>query len=289
MSPVLKKKPEKDKLPSKYVLLIFTSITVVLMILTLTGSFTDKLINNLFGNIIVPFQKGITTITSDLIDYANTKHTIEALQEENKELQQKIDDLTSENTLLLQDKYELTALRELYELDGQYEDYEKTGAKIVSWDKTNWFNTFIIDKGSDDGLMVDMNVIAGSGLVGRIVETGANWSRVMSIIDDNSNVSAFVLHSGDNLIIKGDLTLIEHGYLSYSGLVDSKNLVEKGDKVVTSNISDKYLPGILVGYISTIETDSNNLTKSGYIVPVVDFSNISQVLVITTLKENYSE
>ena len=60
-----------------------------------------------------------------------------------------------------------------------------------------------------------------------------------------------------------------------------------GDKVVTSNISDKYLPGISVGYITEIEMDANNLTKSGYITPVVDFKNISTVLVVTELKETY--
>lgn len=287
MSPVLKRKPEKKKLPSKYVLLIYSVIAVILMILSITGTISDSVINNIFGNMIVPFQKGITSITGTLIQNANNKKTIEDLQAENLELREKIDELTNENTLLLQDKYELTNLRELYKLDAQYSEYPKTGATIVSWDDTNWFNSFIIDKGAEDGIAIDMNVIAGSGLVGRVVEVGDNWSRVLSIIDDNSNVSAYILHSGDNLVVSGDLTLIEQGYVSYSGLVDNTNLVEKGDKVVTSYISDKYLPGILIGYISTIGIDSNNLTKSGYIIPVVDFSNISRVLVITQLKEQY--
>lgn len=288
MSPVLKRKPEKKKMPSKYVLLIYTIIAALLMILSVTGTFSDSLINNTFGNMIIPFQKGISSITARLIEKANEKDTIEELKAQNRELSAKIDELTNENTLLLQDKYELTNLRELYELDEQYSEYPKTGATIVSWDDTNWFNSFIIDKGANDGITIDMNVIAGSGLVGRIVEVGDNWSRVLSIIDDKSNVSAYILHSGDNLVVNGDLTLIEQGYMAYSDLIDSSNVVEKGDKVVTSYISDKYLPGILIGYVATVGIDSNNLTKSGYIVPVVDFSNITRVLVITQLKENYS-
>lgn len=289
MSPVLKRKPEKKKLPSKYVLIIFTCIAILLMIISLSGTLPDRIINNVFGNMIVPFQKGLSSITISLIENANNKQRIEDLQAENLELRQQIDDLTNENTLLLQDKYELTDLRELYKLDEKYSEYPKTGATIVSWDNTNWFSSFIIDKGTNDGIQVDMNVIAGSGLVGRVSEVGSNWARVTSIIDDNSNVSAYILHSGDNLVVSGDLTLIEQGFISYSGLVDSSNNVEKGDKVVTSYISDKYLPGILIGYISTIGIDSNNLTKSGYIVPVVDFSKITRVLVITQLKEDYTE
>ena len=57
-----------------------------------------------------------------------------------------------------------------------------------------------------------------------------------------------------------------------------------GDKVVTSNISEKFLPGILIGYISELGNDANNLTKSGEITPVVDFRHIQEVLVITDLK-----
>ena len=63
------------------------------------------------------------------------------------------------------------------------------------------------------------------------------------------------------------------------------NKVVVGDKVVTSDISDRYQPGILIGYISYIEEDSNNLTKSGYITPAVDFEHLSEVLVITELKQ----
>ena len=66
--------------------------------------------------------------------------------------------------------------------------------------------------------------------------------------------------------------------------MDSQGKVVEGDKIVTSNISDKYLPGILIGYISVIETDTNKLTKSGQLVPAVDFEHLKEVLVITEKK-----
>ena len=62
-------------------------------------------------------------------------------------------------------------------------------------------------------------------------------------------------------------------------------LVVKGDKVVTSNISDKYLPGLLIGYIDDVQNDANNLTKSGTISVATDFDHLSVVLVITDLKD----
>ena len=128
-------------------------------------------------------------------------------------------------------------------------------------------------------------MIAGGGLVGRITAAGPNWSRVTSIISDNSNVSAMTLATEDNMIVSGDLQLMAEGVIPFSKLVDSQNAVNEGDKIVTSNISDKYLPNILIGYIHTINRDANNLTKSGYITPAVDFEHLSEVLVITDMKQ----
>ena len=167
----------------------------------------------------------------------------------------------------------------------EYGDYNKIGARIISRDSGNWYSSFVIDKGSNDGLADDMNVIAGGGLVGRITSVGPNWSRVTSIISDNSNVSGMTLATGDNLIVSGDLQMMAQGVIPFSKLVDSQDAVAEGDKVVTSDISDKYLPNILIGYISTINKDTNNLTKSGYLTPVVDFEHLSEVLVITDKKQ----
>ena len=62
--------------------------------------------------------------------------------------------------------------------------------------------------------------------------------------------------------------------------------LKEGEQVVTSHISSKYLQGLLVGYISEVNVDSNNLTRSGYIIPATDFKELQEVLVITTTKQD---
>lgn len=183
----------------------------------------------------------------------------------------------------------MNSLRDLMDLNEQYGEYNKVGARIISRDSGNWYSSFLIDKGSNDGFAVNMNVIAGGGLVGRITSVGPNWARVTSIISDNSNVSGMTLSTEDNLIVSGDLKLMADNCISFSQLVDSKNLVAEGDKVVTSNISDIYLPNILIGYISSLDKDANNLTKSGLITPAVDFEHLGEVLVITDRKQTVTE
>lgn len=276
-------------MPSKYLLFILTFVCTVMMLVTFGTNVFNRPFNRILGYVIVPFQQGIAKAGGWLSNRSDELVQIRTLLDENQRLKEQVAALTEENTLHQQDKYELNKLRELLELDEQYGEYEKVGARIISRDSGNWYSSFIIDKGSNDGLADDMNVIAGGGLVGRITSVGPNWSRVTSIISDNSNVSGMTLATEDNLIVSGDLQLMADGVITFSKLVDSQNAVVEGDKIVTSNISDKYLPNILIGYIHTINRDSNNLTKSGYITPAVDFEHLSEVLVITDLKQQVVE
>ena len=289
MSPIIKKKGEKFTLPSKYLLFILTLLCTILIVLTFNTNFLSAPISAVGGFLITPLQNGISKAGSWINTRSEELVQIRSLIQENEELKAQIDELTIENIKLQQDRYELTNLRELYELDAQYDEYEKVGARIIAKDSGNWFHSFVIDKGSEDGLMINMNVMAGSGLVGRIVDVGPDWSKVMTIIDDTSNTSGMVLSTSDNLIVCGDLELYADGVISFEKLVDSADRVVEGDKIVTSNVSDKYLPGILIGYISSINVDSNNLTKSGLITPAVDFEHLEEVLIITELKQTVGE
>ena len=286
MSPIIKRRGEEFALPSKYLLFILTVLCTALIIITFnTNLFTGPL-NSFAGIFVVPFQKGMTTVGTYIKDTADRLSSITKLLEENEDLKAQIDELTVANTTLEQEKYELTELRNLYQLDDAYENYEKVGARIIGKDAGNWYHAFIIDKGSDDGLAIDMNVIANGALVGRIIDVGPDWAKVQAIIADNASVSGMVLSSSDNLIVTGNLELYNQGFISFSKLVDDVDKVRIGDKIVTSNISDKYLPGILIGYISTIDDDSNNLTKSGTLTPAVDFEHMNVVLVLLELKKN---
>lgn len=289
MSPVIKKKGEKFTLPSKYLLFILTIVCLLLVVLTFNTSLFSGSFGTIAGYVVVPFQKGISEVGSWLNDRSEELSEIQDLLEENEKLKKQIDELTIDITRLQQDKYELNNLRELYQLDSQYDEYDKVGARIIARDAGNWYSSFVIDKGSNDGIEVNMNVMAGSGLVGIVVDVGPNWAKVTSIIADNANVSGKVLSTSDNLIVSGNLEMMTEGVISFSQLIDSDNQVVEGDKIVTSSISDKYLPGILIGYINSISADSNNLTKSGRVTPAVDFEHLEEVLVITELKQQIEE
>lgn len=79
------------------------------------------------------------------------------------------------------------------------------------------------------------------------------------------------------------------GKIRFEQMENNDNTINVGEQIVTSYISDKYLQGILIGYVSEVNVDSNNLTRSGYITPAVDFKNLQEVLVITTKKSSITE
>ena len=289
MSPIIKRKGERFTIPSKYLLFIFTVICSILMLLTFSTNIFNGPLNTVMGYVVVPFQEGISHVGGFLHSKSEELAQIRELLDENAKLKEQVADLTLENTLQKQEKYELLTLRELYKLDAQYSEYDKIGARIIARDTGNWYHSFTIDKGSDDGLCIDMNVIAEGGLVGRITDVGPNWSKVVSIISDNSNVSGKILATGDNLIVSGELELMQDGVISFGQLLDSAGAVSIGNKIVTSDISDKYLPNILIGTITELNLDANKLTKSGYLVPAVDFEHLDVVLVITKLKQTVED
>lgn len=287
MKPVVRKKKEKIILPTKFWLVILSTFCIILMVVSFLVEIPTGPVQGFVGRTIVPFQKGVSSASFWINDKANQLENIQKLINENKELEKQVDLLKNENILLQQEKFELISLRKLYELDQEYAEYEKVGARIIAKDPGNWFHSFLIDKGYEDGLSIDMNVIAGSGLVGRIIDVGPTWSKVESIINDNSNVSGTVLSTSDKLIVSGELLLMNEGNIKFTQLVDSNNIVTIGEKIVTSSISDKYLSGILIGYITSIDVDSNNLTKSGTLTPAVDFEHLGEVLVIIQTKQKF--
>lgn len=270
---------------TKYFLFGLSLLCICMIgITTIRGSILNPL-RTAVGYVLVPIQSGVNRVGGGLYNELSSVGKLKTALAENETLKTRVDELTEENTRLRSEQFELERLRSLYELDQEYMQYHKIGARIIAKDSSSWFSVFRIDKGSDDGIKEDMNVIAGGGLVGIVTDVGANYATVRSIINDSSRVSAMAQQSGDSCIVAGDLQLFKDGRLKLS-YMEKDDDIKDGDMIVTSNISGKFLPGILVGYATDITVDYNdNLTKSGYLIPAARFDRLQEVLVITDLKD----
>ncbi|MCD7908753.1 MAG: rod shape-determining protein MreC, partial [Clostridium sp.] len=198
---------------SKYILIVLTALCVLLIgITSLRDGVMDPLRTGV-GYFLIPIQSGVnkvgTGIYNELTDFTRLKGALA----ENEKLKNEISRLTEDNSRLQAERSELERLRSLYQLDQDYMQYDKIGARVIARDSEKWFQVFRINKGSADGVKVDMNVVADGGLVGIVTDVGANYATVRSIIDDSSRVSAMPVDSAYTCIVAGDLTQYEQGRL----------------------------------------------------------------------------
>ena len=280
-----RRRKARRHIPAKYILWFLTVLCVAAMFASFLFDVPFTPLNTAAGYVFIPMQKGINEVGTWLNQMTDNLEQLKDVMQKNEELQAQVDELTTQLSTYQMEQYDIEDMRRLLDLDEQYE-YEKLGASIIGKDAGNWFDTFIIDKGSEDGIEVDMNVIAGSGLVGIVTNVGPNYANVRSIIDDRNSVSAMVLTTSDKCFVNGDLEMMsKQQTIAFTDLTDADDKAAVGDQVVTSYTSSKYLPGLLIGQIQELNKDSNNLTKSGTITPVVDFEHIKNVLVILDKKQ----
>lgn len=276
----------KNKWIHPEILYICLAVLCVILVV-LSFKFTNEFafIKSTVGNVVTPMQKGINSVGRYISDQKDLMTSKEQLLQENEELKQQLNDLSYDNKILARENTELENYRKLYQLDKKYPNYPKVAARVISRDGNNWFNVFTIDKGSDDGIQVDMNVIAGNGLVGIVSEVGSGYAKVRAIIDDKSNVSSMFEQTGETCMVKGNMESIYNGYIDIE-LISNTAKISEGDEVVTSHVSDKFLQGLSVGYVKDIVNDEASQTKTAHLVPAVDFDQLENVLVITQLKDN---
>lgn len=264
----------------KQIIILLTSLSIIFAI-TSVNRLKPTFFEEYLGFIVVPAQNVCETITTWVKDKVFIFSDYKNIKKENEYLKNKLYLLEEENKLSKLIKEENDELTALLSLQSKYKQYYTVGANIVSKDPGNWFDIFTIDKGSDHGFEQDMVVLSTTGLVGRILECGKNYSKVVSIIDDTNAVSGKCLRTGDIGYVRGDLSNKGMCIMEY---IDSNAQIIEGDEIITSNLSDIYPAGITIGYVKEIVYNKNTLTKSATIEPTTDFRHLETVLVIQ--KEN---
>ena len=236
------------------------------------------------GAVVEPFQEGANTVGSFIFRTEQDRISLEDAKEQIKEQQREIADLKRSLDELNQLQVENATLRALLNAKEQYPEYEMEEALIIGNDGVNSFERFTINKGTSDGIQVNMNVINDEGLIGIVTYTGLNYSVVTSIIEEGMNVSAMTKNGHENCIVSGDLARSGNGRLLLENALSGVDLLNDGT-LVTSYISDRFLPNLLIGYAVDVHENEGGLTQSGYVTTAVDFTRLSEVLVITTMHD----
>lgn len=256
------------------------ALCLVMAVITINFRGNPTFIENALGYVITPAQQLATNIGRWVSGKFVFLTNISDLERQNSELTARVEELTAENSRLKIIELENQRLSALLEIDQKYGNYPKTGAEVIARDMGNWYDRFTINKGTNDGLAKNMVVLGSAGLIGLIDEAGDTYSKVISLIDTESSITAKSVRTDDIGFVRGDFDLMEQGYCRMERIdIDAQIMV--GDEIVTSNLSDIYPPGITIGTVKEIISNSDGLTKHAIIKPVEDFKHLNTVLVIT--------
>lgn len=266
--------------------LMITIIMVVILLVVLIMTSGDNNMSgteSIAGTVLAPIQQGLYGTTDAIADFFARVFTGSDLQTENLELKAKVAELTGQLQDLNETKSENERLKELLNYDTSLETIEYKTAKVIGTDPGFWYDTFTINLGIADGIEIDMPVVNGDGLVGRIVETGVTWSKVMLIVDSSSGVSCFVERTRDKGILNGIATAgNENALLNLSKLRLDADLLP-GDTVITSGLAGVFPKGIPIGEVTEVSRSEDGMRNQAIVTPHVDFAHIEEVMIITNI------
>ncbi|MCG6917457.1 MAG: rod shape-determining protein MreC [Deltaproteobacteria bacterium] len=148
-------------------------------------------------------------------------------------------------------------------------------AQLVAFDPSGWFQTILIDKGRDDGVVRDMAVVSAEGLVGRVIGVSNHHAKVLLILDGNSAVDAYIQRSRARGVLVGlglELCLLKY--------VQRNEDVQVGDQVISSGMGGVFPKGLLVGTVQEVVRGSSGLFQRVEVDPAVNFGRLEEVLVV---------
>ncbi len=265
---------------SKLFILLLTTITLFIVI-GVTAKEDSKLhwVSNLLNSAVSPIQKVFSASAEKVDSSISFFKDSKAIKEENKKLREKIDLLEKENNELKGFKEKNIELRAALDLKNQLNEFDFAGANIIANDAGNWFNTFTIDRGTNDGIKRDNTVVSSRGLVGRITVSGPFTSKVTSIIDVDSTVTARVTKTADHVVVKGDINLKDKGLCKVEFMTAGAD-ISVGDTIETSGMGGIFPKGIIVGKVKEVRQINSELNRFAIIEPAVDFNRIEEVYVL---------
>ena len=273
----------------KWIKTIFSIIALIILFtcISLTNSTPRKtlLLEAFVSDFVSLPQRIYSTVRAYVSSDENYFSDIETLKKENEELKKQIAELEKQAIDYEQVTAENDVMRSHLKLADRYKDYKLIVADIISDSATNWEATYIINKGSKDGIKPGMTVITNEGLVGYIETVTNKTSKIISILDAGNSVSSRVSRTRDEIVCKGSVSSTEEQNLKIMNIPMGTILIE-GDKIETSGVGGIYPKGLSVGKIVEIVNKKNPIENEAIVKTIVDFNKLETVGVIVFESED---
>ena len=260
---------------------VVTFVAVVLaLVVALDMSGNSAMLSGPIGTLLAPVQSAVASVSASINEKLNAFGDTLELERELTEAQQELaatsvktaryDEVVAENE-------RLRALMDNYE---KYEQYDPMFARVIGKDTGNWYTNFTVDKGTSNGVEKGMTVMSADGVVGRVVEVGLNYAKVLTIVDGSSGVAVLIERTRDNGVIRGMVDDTTGEYLLQMNYLLDLNDVRTGDTVLTSGLDGVFPKGLPIGTVTQISRQSSELSQYVVVTPYADFEHVEEVLLL---------
>ncbi|MEA4814205.1 MAG: rod shape-determining protein MreC [Oscillospiraceae bacterium] len=264
-----------------WILLAAVIITVTMAVMSAFGNGAAMPLKNLGGILASPFRAAVSGITGYIDDRIQYSSDYDALVEENKELKKQVADMEEQVRQAQTDSDENARLRELLNLAQQKRDLTCASAIVVDQTSSNWTRTITLNKGTRDGIAIKNCVINEEGcVVGTVTDVGVNWCTVLTCVDTDFEMGARVFRTQEAAVAQGDFNLMGQDQLRLEYISENGDIIN-GDLVVSSGLGGYYPPGLVIGSVTSVQTDASGSADYAVVSPAVDFDSLTEVFVIT--------
>lgn len=267
----------KDNKNSKLGIVITIVILIFLVIITNLDNNIWSRISNPFTKLTMSVQSGIIYLKNKISKNDDYFATVDDLKSKNQDLKKENEELIKEKQELEILKAENKTLKEYVKLADKYSEYNCIPGYVIQRNFSNYSKTIVINVGKKDGIETGMIVVADGGLVGYIVSSEDNTSKVQTIVDTASAVSAVFTNTEKSLVTRG---LLDSNNEIKGTYIDNDVVINEGDSIETSGIGGIYPKNINIGKVKEIVNTENKTNRYVYIETAVDFENLNNILVI---------
>ena len=270
-------------------LLVVLVVAAIVFFLVLRNSSEISIAENGIGSLFSRIQSVFTGAANGVREFTQRWRDFDRLQDE-------YDALAIENQQLsLQLDSAQEAVRENERLQAaldarsRYEALDPIFARVIAREPGQWFETFSINRGKNDGVNAGMSVVNGDGLIGRVYEAGMNYAKVICIVDSRSAVACMVQSTRDNGIMRGRIAADSNDAACYVYYLPNLNSITPGDTVITSGTDSLFPKGLHIGTVTAVSMDAGSEGSYAVVTPSVDFRHIEEVFVLREVIETDSD
>lgn len=262
----------------KIVLLAAVLIAAVFaVVLSLTG---NSYPSTVVQGILAPLRAGATHLTAQAEKLYDYIFSYESLLAENEALKEQLSQMEDQARQAAALTKENQALRDALELKQNNEGYKMVDGYIISWSSNDWSSTFTINQGTNAGIAEGMCAITANGeVVGLVTEVGSNYSVIKTVLDSSLEISATIVSSGYNGMVKGGYST-DHPDLLRMNYLPSSATIRNNDQVVTTG-STVYPRNLILGYVVDAGFDDTGVAKYALLEPAADIGALDQIFIIT--------